>query len=71
MSYYVKDKGWFESSGAYMGSKRTMALAVARRCGFENDTKTFTRLLIEARVRRELLNAAWAAGAALREEKAR
>lgn len=46
-------------------TKREVAISRARVAGYENDTRTFTRLLVESRVRRELLNAAWQEGAAL------
>ena len=43
-------------------TKREVALTKAKVAGYENDTRTFTRLLVESRVRRELLNAAWIEG---------
>lgn len=43
-------------------TKREIAIAKARIAGYENDTRTFTRLLIESRVRRDLLNEAWHQG---------
>jgi hypothetical protein len=43
-------------------NKREFYLAEARIAGYHNDTRTFTRLLIASRVRRELLNEAWHAG---------
>lgn len=47
-------------------SKRTAALARAKVAGFEGDSRTFTRLVVEARVNRVDLNAAWRAGVAQR-----
>lgn len=47
-------------------SKRTVALTLARVAGFEGDTRAFTRLLVESRVNREDMNAAWRAGVAQR-----
>lgn len=55
MAYYIKRKGWFESSGIKMGSARQVALNLARTYGFENDRKSFTRLVIESRVAMPLL----------------
>lgn len=43
-------------------TKREIAIARAKVAGYENDTRTFTRLLVESRVRRELLNEAWHQG---------
>ena len=43
-------------------TKRRIAIDKARIAGYENDTRTFTRLLVESRVRRELLNEAWQQG---------
>lgn len=42
---------------------RKHALALARVCGYHNDSTTFTRLRIEARVRYELLLEQWHNGA--------
>ena len=42
--------------------KREIAIAKARIAGYENDTRAFTRLLVESRVRRDLLNEAWRNG---------
>lgn len=47
-------------------TKREIAIAKARIAGFENDRRTFTRLLVESRVRRALLNEAWHQGRAQR-----
>lgn len=47
-------------------TKREIAIAKAKVAGYENDTRTFTRLLVESRVRRELLNEAWHQGEKLR-----
>ena len=65
--HYVKGKGYFESSGRKVCSARTMALRLARVYGYENDTSRFTRLFIENRVRRDLMEAAFRAGRALAE----
>lgn len=43
-------------------TKRDIAISRARVAGYENDTRTFTRLLVESRVRRELLTEAWHQG---------
>jgi|GEM_PF-5989474 len=47
-------------------SKRTAALTRARVAGFEGDTREFARLVVESRVGREALNAAWRVGEAER-----
>lgn len=47
-------------------TKRDVALTIAKSAGFHNDTRTFTRAIIERRVNREAMNAAWAAGVAAR-----
>jgi hypothetical protein len=47
-------------------SKRQLAIAIAADCGYHGDTRKFTRLIIEARVARTTLNAAWSRGAAAR-----
>lgn len=52
-------------------TKREIAISKARIAGYENDTRTFTRLLVESRVRRELLNEAWHQGRSQRENKRR
>ena len=43
-------------------SKRETAIVKAKSAGYHNDTRDFTRLLVESRVRRELLNEAWYLG---------
>jgi hypothetical protein len=43
-------------------TKRGIAIVQAKSAGYHNDTGDFTRLLIESRVRRELLNEAWHQG---------
>ena len=66
---YIPGKGHYECDGkTYMGSKRKMALAIARRCGFENDTATFTRLIIESRVSRAAMNEQWRIGYNMRQQ---
>jgi hypothetical protein len=50
-------------------TKREIAIARARIAGYENDTRTFTRLLVESWVRRELLNEAWHQGRSQGESK--
>jgi len=45
-----------------MTTKREFYLAEARIAGYHDDKRTFIRLVIESRVRRELLNEAWHAG---------
>lgn len=45
---------------------RQSALIGARVAGYHGDSRTFTRLLVEARVRRELMNAEWQRGADMR-----
>lgn len=52
-------------------SKRTVALTLARVAGFEEDTRAFTRLLVESRVNREAMHEAWQAGVARRREAVR
>ena len=48
--HYIKGQGYFESSGAKVGSKRKMDIARARAYGAESDLAAFTRLCIESRV---------------------
>ena len=43
-------------------TKREVAIAKARIAGYANDTRTFTRLLVESRVNRAILNEAWHQG---------
>ena len=43
-------------------NKRELALERARIAGYKNDKITFTRLVIESRVNRDLLNKAWQLG---------
>ena len=47
-------------------SRRVIALACATAAGFEDDKRTFTRLMVEARINRPDLYAAWDRGVALR-----
>jgi len=42
--------------------KRADAIAWIRIAGYHNDSKAFTRLLIENRVSREAANTAWSSG---------
>lgn len=64
---YIKGKGWFESSGKYIGSARTVALRLARTYGFNGDRKSFTRLVIESRVAMPLLTAEFRKGEELKQ----
>ena len=48
-------------------TKRDMALTAAKIAGYHNDTKMFTRLLIEARVNRQAMNSAWCHGMSARQ----
>lgn len=41
---------------------REAALSKARAAGYHQDTKAFTRLIVESRVNRQAMNEAWAAG---------
>ncbi len=68
MAYYIQGKGWFESSGAPMGSKRKINLEIAKQCGFNNDTAAFTRLRIESRIGLESLQKAWGIGQEMRQK---
>ena len=43
-------------------SRRKIELAAARAAGFHSDVKAFTRLIIESRVRRGLMNEMWWSG---------
>lgn len=42
---------------------RSTALALARVAGYHNDSRAFTRLIVECRVARAAMNEAWTAGA--------
>lgn len=66
MAYYIKGKGWFEASGLRIGSQRQMDIARARCMGFEEDRRSFTRLVIESRVAQNVLTAAFNSGLALK-----
>ena len=67
--HYEKGIGYVEMSGKKVCSARQMALRLARVYGFENDTKAFTRLIIESRVNRQAMLDAWAAGRKLAESQ--
>jgi hypothetical protein len=43
-------------------TKRSVALTYAKVAGYHNDTKSFTRLIIESRVNRQAMNTAWDLG---------
>ena len=43
-------------------TKRDFYIAEARIAGYHDDKRTFTRLVVSSRVRREVLNEAWSAG---------
>jgi len=43
-------------------TRREIALSLARVAGYHGDTATFTRLLVEERVNRAAMNAAWQSG---------
>lgn len=43
-------------------SRRELDLAIARIAGYHDDSRRFTRLVVESRVRRQLLDAAWRTG---------
>lgn len=45
---------------------RAIAIASAKVAGYHADSKAFTRLIVEARVNRQTMNEAWAAGVAAR-----
>ena len=45
-------------------TKREVTLAKARVAGYHGDVQSFTRLLIEGRVRLPFMNAAWREGVA-------
>jgi hypothetical protein len=47
-----------------MASKRQTALTEAKIAGYHDNTRYFTRLIIEARVNRQAMNEAWANGQA-------
>jgi hypothetical protein len=47
-------------------TKREVALGKMRQAGYENDRRTYVRLLVESRINRQALNAAWQAGEKLR-----
>jgi hypothetical protein len=48
-------------------TKRKLALACARMCGYHNDSATFTRLRIEARVKYKYLEKEWFTGVKMKE----
>jgi hypothetical protein len=43
-------------------NRREQALASARIAGYHDDGRSFTRLIVEARVNRQAMNAAWMDG---------
>lgn len=43
-------------------TKRDTALQLAKIAGYHEDSRTFTRLIIECRVNRQAMNSAWHAG---------
>lgn len=51
-------------------TQRQVALTRTKVAGFEGDSRTFTRLVVESRVNRRAMNEAWAAGVALRSARA-
>jgi hypothetical protein len=63
---YIQGKGYFDSAGNKIGSKRKIALIRAKICGYENDIDTFTRLIIESRVSLPLMKEQWRIGASAR-----
>lgn len=64
MAFYIRGKGWFESGGSKIGSRRKVDLMRALAMGRENDVAGFTRLVIESRVCRAKLGAQFKAGRA-------
>jgi hypothetical protein len=64
--HYQKGKGVIDTAGRKVCSKRQLDLNMARIHGANNDTASFTRLIIESRVSRALLNEAWHKGTAQR-----
>lgn len=60
--HYIPGKGYFDQSGEKVGSKRKMDIALARSYGFHGDHTGFTTLIIESRVNRAILNAAFREG---------
>ena len=48
--------------GAHPMTKREQALIAAKIAGYHQDSKMFTRLIIECRVNRQAMNSAWFAG---------
>ena len=44
-------------------NKRQSNLIMAKVAGYHNDSKLFTRLVIESRIKRDALNEAWITGA--------
>jgi hypothetical protein len=48
-------------------TKRQVWIVSAESAGYHSDSRSFTRLLIEARVNRETLNQAWFRGQAKRQ----
>ena len=48
-------------------SKRQTAIAQAKVAGYHNDTRWFTRLIVESRVARPIMNEAWRHGALAKE----
>jgi len=52
-------------------TKRETALTYAKVAGYHNDTKSFTRLIIESRVNLQTMNHAWCAGVKAKENGVR
>jgi hypothetical protein len=61
--HYIQGKGYFEASGKPVGSKRKVDMALARSYGASGDRERYTRLLIESRVSRTILDEQFHIGA--------
>lgn len=60
--HHVKGIGIVDIAGKKVRSKREQDLKLAAVYGAQGDTSAFTRLIIESKVSRANLNAAWATG---------
>jgi hypothetical protein len=67
---YIQGKGYFDTSGRKVASKRQMDLRLARAYGAAGDSDSFTRLYCESKVSTSLLNAEYRHGAAMARAKA-
>lgn len=59
---HILGKGMIDVKGEKVCSKREHDLRLARVYGYEQDSASYTRLIIESRVRKNLLDEQWRNG---------